>query len=396
MEDNQPIENKKRRKVSTKLVVLGLFALIVAALIFTEATGRTGAIQGFLNSDMHFIEAASISYEAGSLPQLHGTGSGFFLATRNSMRFFNTDGAELFRESHSLSTPILFGRGEYAAIAEHLGNSFSVFNTSGLAYTIATPGPIISFALSSSGFASVITSSGNNFEINAYNNLGEHLFGGLHADQNIIPMLTQICHDGRVMAISYLDINDARINSFVNFALINQSESLAQGLDDGIFAANTSNPGQIIGAMSFMDNGHLVAISDTRLFIMDPTGGTSFEKTLDNAINKHYFGNNWFVVSYGENLPGRQGLPPGTIAAYDSHGNQIFAIESETNLDTLTIDGNYALLGTNGRFTALSHSGETLWQHNQPAAFDAAILGNSNKIAAASPVQTQVWHRVRN
>jgi len=214
-----------------------------------------------------------------------------------------------------------------------------------------------------------------------------------------VPMLTAICADSRVLAISYLDINDARINSFVNFAYIDRVFTSAQALEDGhmdnIFAAHRDNPDQIIGAMSFMDNGHLVAMSDTRIYGIDPASGTAWEMPLNNMINRHYFGSDWFVVAYGENLLNRVGYAAGTVAAYDAMGRRLFEFAAAGIIDSLVISGNNVVVGVDGHFTALSRNGQVLWQHTQPGSVDLAAIGGTDRIAAAAQAQTLVLHRVR-
>ena len=393
--DTKKTDNTK--KPYTKKIIAGILVLIAVALIITEATGLTGVVQGFFNPEMYFTEVASINHEPGSNPQVHGASSGFFLATRDSVRFHNNDGTETFRAGHNMLNPVLFGRGDFAAILEEAGRIVNVYNTAGLLYSISADHPITSFSLSSSGFSVLIMYRGNGYNIHVYNNSGRLSFHGPHVDENVIPMLTDISHDGRILAISYLDINDAQMNSFINFFFTDISDYLAHDYDFGLHAASRENLNQIIGSIGFLENGTLVAVSDTRIFgVNSANGTTTWEIPVNNRISRVDFGGNWFAVSYGEGLLNRLGHAPGTVVGYNTSGSELFSFQATGIADSLNIRGSNAIIGSDGHFTAISRSGQILWEHSLPNVVNNMIILNStDQVAITSPAETRVLRRVR-
>lgn len=395
--DKTPIKRKISRK-KTAAIVLGIVA---ALLLVVEATGLTQVITGLFNTEMHIIEVGSITYEAGSNPQLHGTADGFFLVTRNSVRFLSADGVEVFRDSHPLPNPVLFGRGEFAAIVEQGGSVVQVYNTSGLMHRIATGGPVISLALGATGYFSVITHNADTgvYTISAYDSLGRLLVGGPHPYRNIVPMLMDFSRDGNTLAISYLDINDAQINSTINFVFTRQADYLAHGYTHGIFASSLSNPGQIIGAMRFIQNGNLVAISDTRIFAVEPSSGlTIWEIPVSNRISWFYIGRDLIAVVYDEALLNRHDSRlPGTIAVYGLNGENLFAhTMAAGRIDMAASCGSSVVVGVDGYFTAFSRSGVILWEYVLPNnVADIALIGGYSRFVAASPTESVIHQRVR-
>jgi len=383
---------KKRRKIAVKRLAATILVVAAAALIISEATGMTQTVAGFLNPAMHFVETAYVSHEAGSGPQIHATSNGFFLATRDSIRFHNADGTEIFRHVHNAANPVLFGRGDYAAIVEHNGRAINVYNTEGRLYTIPTDMPIASFSLSVQGFAVIIMQSGSAHYIEFYNNLGVLFYYGRHVEENIVPMLADISHDGRFMAISYLDINDAAMNSFIRFI------SFDRGGADGIFAESLHNPDQIIGEMRFMENGNLIVISDRRIFAVNSAdASTIWEFPVNNRISRVAFSDNWFAVAYGSGLLNRNGYAPGTVIGYNAFGTRLFAYAAPGVADSLASCGNNLIVGMGGHFTALSQAGQTLWQLTLPNnVLSLSMLGNTNTVAAFTPTQTTIMRRVRD
>ncbi|MCL2376450.1 MAG: DUF5711 family protein [Defluviitaleaceae bacterium] len=384
---------RKPRKIAFKRLAALLLVLAAVVLVITEATGATQAFASFFNPAMHFVEGAYITHEIGSAAQISPSDDGFFLATRDSVRFHNVEGSEVFRHGHVMVNPVLFGRGNYAAILEQNGRVVNVYNTEGLLYSIVTDAPISGFALGIQGFAAIITHSGGGvYDYEVRNNSGTRINYGRHACENIVPLLADISHDGRVLAMSFLDINDAEMNSFVSFFSIDGGHVAT----DGIFAENRQNPGQIIGAMRFMADGTLVAISDTRIFAMDATAATRWERPLNNRITHVDFSYNWFAIAHGESLLNRTGHPPHTVIAYSSANTQLFSHSAPNAVGSLQANGNNLVIGSGDQFTALTNTGQELWQLALPNNVQSVnIMGNSNNVAVFSPTRTEILRRVR-
>ena len=385
-----------RRKISFKRLGGILIVLAIAALIITEATGATQALANWLNPPMHFIEVTYITHEAGAAAQLAAAGDGFFLATRDAMRFFNTDGAEVFRHGHTISNATLFSRGGYAAVLEQNGRVFNVYNAQGLMYSIVTDAPIVRFALGAQGFAAVMMHGGSGiFDIEIYDNFGTRSHYGRHTDENIVPMLMDISHDGRVLAIAYLDINGAQMNSFVSFFSIDGSHV---GAGD-IFAENRHNPGEIVGAMRFLADGRLVVVSDARIFVLDATAATAWETNLNNRVTHVEFSDFWFAVAYGDAKLNRVGHAPGTVVARNSFGIQLFTYSAPGGAVTglQTRGGNIVVGSTGGHFAALSDTGQALWELTLPGNVQTvAMMGGPNNVVVLSPTQTSILRRIRD
>jgi len=391
---------EQRKKVNKKRIAVFIFAALAVALLIMEATGFTQVVNSLLNPQMHFSTSATISYEAGSNPQLHPAQNGFFLATRTSMRFYSTAGAEVFRDSHLLANPTLFARGEFAALAEQDGGVVRVYNTSGLLHNIVVGGSVRSLSLSPTGYFSVITYHADRslYEIRAFDNFGQEAVGGPHPYANIVPMLTDVCPNGRILAISYLDINDAQINSFINFVFVREADSLAHGLLDNIFSSSLSNPGQIIGAIGFMANGNLAAISDTRIFAINPANGqTLWEIPVNNRISSFYIGADWILVAFADGLLNRPAYALGTVVAYSPQGEELFRFQAQAHgaVDTIAPARNSVTIGVSGNFTALNRNGRELWQHTSPSNIADFAMLNADQIVVAGPTEAEILRRER-
>jgi len=392
---NGPRPKKRKRKIAFKRLG-GIFLVLAAVgLIISEATGATQVFAELLNPPMHFVEVAYVTHEVGAAAQIEAADGGFFLATRDAVRFYNADGAEIFRHGHIMSNPTIFGRGDYAAILEQGGRQFHVYNTQGWMYSIATETPIVRFALGVQGFAAVILDGGDGiFDFRIYDELGTMFYHGSHTDRNILPLLMDISHDGRVLAVSYIDINDAEMNSFISFVSIDGSHV---GADD-IFAENRHNPGQIIGPIRFLADGSLVAVSDRRIFILNTAATTIWETELNNRYTHIEFADNWFAVAYGDAMLNRDGHVPGTVVVRNAFGAQLFAhtVPGGAVRHLNVVGGNLVVGCSDGHFTAFSGNGQMQWELHLPGNVrDVGLLSNGNSLVSLTPTQTSVLRRVR-
>jgi len=393
---NEDGQRQKKRKVSFKRIFAILLVLAAIGLVISEATGTTQVLADLLNPPMHFVGAAYVTHEVGAAAQIHAADDGFFLATRDAMRFHNTDGAEVFRYGHVMGNPALFGRGNYAAIVEHGGRTFSVFNSQQRLYQIATDWPITRLALSPQGFVAVMMQTDRGIHrIEIFDRDGTMFYEGDHADRNILPILMDINHDASVLAIAYIDINDAEMNSFISFVSIDGSHV---GADD-IFAENRDNPGQIIGSMQFLADGSLAVVSDTRIFVLNSAATTVWQAELNNRVTHVAFADSWFAVAYGDIMLNRVGMPPGTVVAHNALGaTQLFAHTLPGGVVRhMQMGGGHLVIGSgDGHFTALAGNGQAQWEltlHSNIS--DIGIMGNVNNVVSLTPTQTNVLHRVR-
>ncbi|MCL2574612.1 MAG: DUF5711 family protein [Defluviitaleaceae bacterium] len=390
-ESKQP---KKKSRISfTKLAAL-LLATAALVLVLAEVLGITSNLETFFNPPMHFVETAYITHEVGAAAQIATSHSGFFLMTRDAVRFHNTDGTEIFRHGHTITNPITFSRGSHVAIMAQGGRVFHVYNTQNWMYSIATDNPIVRFALSAQGLVAVMTDRGNKvFDLAVHNDAGVVIHEGVVAGGNITPIAMDISPDGRVLAISYLDINDAQMNSFVSFFSLDGSHV---GAEDA-FAQSTQNPNQIIGHIRFLENGRLVAVSDTRVFILNATADTIWETELTNRFTHLAFSGNWFAIAYGDIMLNRDGYAPGTVVGYDADGVRVFQHTVDGGaVHNLQAMGDYIVIGGSGHFAGLSRRGDVVWEHTIGGNIGGVgLMGGANELVVTTPTQTSILRRVR-
>jgi len=373
----------------------GLFLLVIVAvlLILSEIFGL------FSRSDvpMAFVpDGILINFAPQNFVDIHVANDGFFLANDDGMRFFDMDGLEVFSHNFTMEQPAMIGRGDFAAVAERRGHTLHVYSTSDNIFTIRSESPIISFSLSIQGLVSVVSYNNGTYEISVYESTGRlnHIIP--YNDTVTIPIATDISDDGQILAISFLNINDAQMRGAIQFRTIRGNGAEQSG---EVFAMSLESHNQVIGAIRFMDGNGLIAISDQRFFLINPDNSAQivWEIELNNHIFDMNFGNDWFAMGFGDPILNRSGYPSGTIVAYDLSGDVIFSHENQGRITQLVGRSRDLIVGIHNHFTALNHNGDILWQYSAPTNVNSLhfFRDRSTAISLSTTDATMLsWRRI--
>ena len=371
-------------KTRNKLIFLAIAAIAAFIIIIVDTQGL------FSLEPSVFVFAADREVSFGGRGAVFVADNGFFVSTNESVRFFDNRGREIFRHGITMIHPALIGRGNYAAVAEQGGQALVILNQHSHLYTIRTQAPIVSFAVSHQGLAAVIAFDGINYAISVYSPQGLiHSADTGHFSSTFIPAAIDISNDGRFLAISYLDIGDAQMNSVVQFISLD---------DGGVFAMTAANHERFIGVIRFMDDNRLLTISDRCISLINPYSRAEvlWEIELNNRIASAEFGGNWFAIAYADELLNHSGRPANTIVVYNLHRQEIFTYSSPRSITSLSSKNGSLILGANHHFTALSPSGDTIWQHIAPNNVTALhFLDDADTALAVSPTNAVILHRTQ-
>ena len=370
-------EHKRR----FRLVLLIIFIFAAIAIV---AVDRLGLFSGESEA-IAFVPAHDVSF--GGQGDVFVTQDGFFVLMRDSMRFFDELGREVFRHAITMNHASLIGRGGFAAIAEQNGQSLLVFGQNGHLYTVHKSAPIISFTVNPQGLSAIITFDGASHAIYVYSPHGLLLpVDTGHTGPMFFPVAMDISADSRYLAISYLDISDAQINSVVQFISL-------EPYNGGVFAMDAANHGQFVGLVRFMENNRLLTISDRQISLISPHERVQllWEIEINNHITAAEFGSDWLALAFGDELLNHIGRPANTITIYNMSGQEIFSYQSARATTSLSSMDNTLIAGSNNHFFALSPAGNTLWQHSAPSNIaHLHFLSNTDTIIAISPTNAAI------
>ena len=388
------------RTVRTVVLILLAITLIVTLILFVI---ENGALPSPGSANMIFAPTNIVEpYDMDSRAQIYTTKGekGFFLASRDGVRFITSDGQKTMNSTYNITSPLLVGKGGIIGVAEENGFALHVFNAGGQLYSVSTEHPILHFSVAENGYSVVITKRSTDYDIIVYNNSGITISYSLFAEANVYPMAADVSNDGRILAVSYLDTTGGEIHSKITFAYISKTEAANFAADNGVFAAVNQNPDRLVGLIRFMKGNVLLAVSDKDVACYEADNGAQrrFSLQLGNKLDAVCLTeSDWFALAYGARNPNLPGAEPGTCAFYDLNGSTLGEYRAAEPVTQLTAGYNAVLVCSERRFTAVSQSGNALWTHD--ATYDvsqALFMDNTNKLVLAGGTQAEVLQRVKD
>ena len=381
------------------LVLLGVLLALSICFFVME----NGALPVSGTGAMHF-EAAGITmrYDMDSYAQIHTykEGKGFFLASRDGVRFVGSDGLEKMSDTFNMSAPRLIGKAGVIGVAEENGATLYVYNASGRMYAAQTENPIVSFSVAPNGYSVVITRKGEDYNVIVYTDMGKISFNWIYVEPNVYPLAAEVSNDGRILAISYLNTNGGEMNSRIEFVYINKTEAADYVQTDSVYAADNANPDRLVGVLRFMEGNKLLALSDKGIVCYDADNKArrSWSMELGNVLDAYCFAEpGWFALAYGERDPNLPGEEPGLCRFYDLSGTVLGDYRAPAGATALFAGYNSVLIGSGRQFTALSNNGNFLWSYDATMDVSQALfMENTNKLVLAGGAQAEVVRRVRD
>ena len=384
----------------THIIIIALLAVILLVMLILFFM-RNGALPSLGNTNMVFeLADETMAYSIDS-PKLYTTKDtkGFFLATRDDIRFVTPDGKETRLGTYNLTAPELVGKGDVVGVASNGGTTLHIFKPQGALYTVTTENPISFFSVTENAYAVVIARNGENYDIIVYNNKGKDISYTLYAEPNISPIAADVSSDGRILAVSYLDRNGGEINTKVTFSYTNKAEAADFTAENGVFAAVTPDPDTIIGILRFMKGNTLIALSDRNLMCYEVGDKAVLKWSIDlgNKLSAICLSeSDWFALAYGARNPNIPGEEPGVCRFYDLNGSALGEYRVTGQISQLTLGAGAALVTGDRRLTAISQNGNLLWTYDAPSdTLQAAFFENTNQIVLVGSAQTQILRRVK-
>ena len=389
--------DKKPKNKFLRIIVPIILLAATGAFIYVENTLITfGETAFFQETDIRF------SHSFDDRASIYASGNRFFyLSTRDGIRFVSSENGEIrWNHSYSMLDPILKGRGDYAAVCDNRGNILFVFGPSGLLHTEKRfDNPILFFTVNARGDSGVILQEGEDYRVFAFDRAGSTIFEYVIAENNIMPLAMDISEDGRIVAISLLDINNIAVNSRIIFIYTREEgRSYSRSIFSGFEHEN-----QLVPFIRFMANNRLIYMSDVEIGLIDveAQGGSriSWRMPLRNKVDAIAFmGNRGFAIAYGEGLRGMDPLPEGRMEIYNLDLHRTGEHDFSRRVTYLNATADFVVAAEGRYFKAFNQRGGILWEF---AALSYVrdimfVERNVNNIVMQTNTDTTVLRRVRN
>jgi hypothetical protein len=365
--------------------MLAASAAALALLALVLGSGKTE--EAFSQEELEPI----VSYEQNSGAQFYSYDSGsFFFCTKDSVAYIDSKGRKIWEEIVSLSSPVSKHSGGYLALADPKGRIAHVFNEGGKLYEASLENPILSFSVNGQGYLTVIGQSQSRYLIELYGGAsGERLWYYSFSRENVFPVSADASSDGKMVAISFLDINvSAQHDMSSTITFLYTSAADARKYTDGAFAGADA-PDQIVASVIFMEGDKLLAISDTEVSCYAPSGSSAkkvWSFALGNSLDRFcVYGGKSFALAFGDPiLNSPDAKDAGYVAFYSMNGKKTGEYAFGGIADSLSMSWGSAIIGSGRTFHAVSSRGRLLWKHTALQDISQAIfLQSTNTFLAA-------------
>lgn len=370
-------KNKFNRPVSVKSVIISviIIAAAIAAVLFISNIG--------------FGDGFTTSYSADSKVAYRTYGSDALQYTKDGVTYYNRSGSPVWNDTYSMTSPIAVEREEYTAIFETGGRSVKVYNEDGLLYEAQTQDTILSVTIAENGYTGVIT-NGASYTVTVYSSSGNMLFQRIEAESGIYPLCCELSPDGEIIAIGYIDTTGVEIKSKIGLFYI--KSDVGADYTDSMFGA-VEKDDEIIFKMYFMGGNNLVAIGDRHIISISSAGVEEDSVEVTNEIMGAGLCGGKIALIYGDELPDKEGQPPGTIVFVSSGGKLSVGDSVETETDYFAVSDGGIVVGSGSSYYGFSNSGKLQWS--------ITTAGNVTGIYPTSSVNkcvytTRTWSAVVN
>lgn len=269
----------------------------------------------------------------------------------------------LLEDAFTLENPIVATSFDKIAICDDKGKVVRVYSNSGLIYTVNTVNNVLGFSINKNGFLGLILKSGDNYEIEIYNNNGDSIYSikDISYEQGI-PVCLSISEDNKTLGVSSVKTSEANI--ITNISFYSMSDNQVFG---GFVKEN-----QIAGIIKLTQKNTLVGVSEQEIFAIkiNPTQSNEtvkeiYKKPLNNIVKHFYYLDGvGYVVCYGEALNKEQSMANNSVVFYNQTSGEIGKyIEKEQQITNI-FPSSFGVVLQKGRlFTAVSTTGKKLWQY---------------------------------
>jgi len=264
-----------------------------------------------------------------------------------------------------------------------------MYSSDGEKYSLNTEGIIMDVCVGKTGEISIILKCGDEYRVQVYSANGQLLFERYEQDEDIYPMKTALSSDGRILAVSYMDVGGVEVETKVLLFYKDRNDSKYS--ETGDFFAAVEKKGQIVPMADHSASGGFVFIGDEEIFSITDAGKDGFSVELGNRIERAVFtseGN--AVVAMGDELSGKDGKAAGTVVFYDEMGNESSQYSMDRKVTYLKAFSNGVVVGAGSNFVCLNNSGKIMWQYKANQDISDIIPLDGNNILVVTSTEAMM------
>lgn len=227
------------RRGLTIAVMIFATLLIVSIALIIVVSKKIDSMSG-ADAQIKLSAQGGFTCEYSEAQKLYPYGDGVIKVTSERIAYLNLSGSEIFSQTISYQNPQCVTFGDYVAVFDRDGYSFTILDQSGVWYSKPTTNPIKSVQMSDNGFTAVISGSSDSFgEVSLYDKNGNQI--ALWTSYNSgFPVCCAFNSDSTRLAVSTINTSGAVIVPLIRVFSINKTAKGYEVEDDAVFTTDDS------------------------------------------------------------------------------------------------------------------------------------------------------------
>lgn len=227
------------RRGLTIAVMIFATLLIVSIALIIVVSKKIDSMSG-ADTQIKLSAQGGFTCEYSEAQKLYPYGDGVIKVTSERIAYLNLSGSEIFSHTISYQNPQCVTFGDYVAIFDRDGYSFTILDQSGVWYSKPTTNPIKSVQMSDNGFTAVISGSSDSFgEVSLYDKNGNQIAVWTSYNSGF-PVCCAFNSDSTRLAVSTINTSGAVIVPLIRVFSINKTAKGYEVEDDAVFTTDDS------------------------------------------------------------------------------------------------------------------------------------------------------------
>lgn len=259
-------------------------------------------------------------------------GQGFIKYSNDGAIYTDAENTLYWNQSFEMQDPMVAICQDYVAFADCGGTRVYILNESGIQGQVDTAMSISKICVANQGTIAVLMNDKGTNYIRMYDKDGNNLAkGALHVENSGYPLDIALCNDAKKLAVSMLDITDAKVASsirFYNFGSVGQNE-----IDN--LVGKYEYDGSVLPDIQFVDNDTLYAFGDDKIVIFEGTQKPEpvEEIPLEQQVRSVFCNEKYIGIVYNN---GEDAEESRHMVTYDRNGNRV--VNKDFSMDYRSVE----------------------------------------------------------
>lgn len=322
------LKNRERLALQTVLIAIIVIVAVVYALFIRP---------NYFNFNGGKIVLETVYSEKMSSKddyQIYSYNDSIYLSSKNGLKKMSIDRESIWDKAFYIKEPLFLAEDGYMATVNLGGKEAYLFDEKGLIMNIKVDYPIILADISNKGVLVLVQENAGKHLIHVYNRKGILAVARVtNFKTDGFPIGIDLSSTGEKMVTSHLTFLEGKMNSMITFLNFKEEgDKDAQDVLGGFILE-----GSMAAEVKFLDDNHVVAMSDNRLDFYNVQNAPRIETQIKvhNQIEQVIYNKENVIVYYGKPIESSKEDMNHKIVVYNFEGNVIDQYTMEETVRSL-------------------------------------------------------------